>query len=248
MDNEKIFLCNYAVAFIDLLGQKNEMLDRYLPEDNEEAIKLVKKSVGRIVGMQKLFQTYFDSYNTAKSFYSLFPSDIQVAFPDFAPGKLQWQRFSDGFVIFTPLGKDLSLSPVNSIISILMASGLLCLTGLAGKSPVRAGIDIAWAVEYRPGELYGSAIAHSYNLESKVAQWPRVVIGDGLIDYLENCAKHIKNDLSSQYRSMMSHACLNMIQKDIDGVRIIHYLGKEFNKRANGIVNENIIDKATGIH
>lgn len=244
MDNGKIFLCDYVVAFIDLLGQKNEMLDRYLPENNEEAIELVKKSVGRIIATQKNFQSFYDSFITTENLYSSFPPDIQAKLPDLAPGKIKWQRFSDGFVIFAPLGKELSQSPANSIFSILFASGLLCLINLAGKSPLRIGIDVGWAVEYRPGELYGSAIAHSYTLESELAQWPRIVVGDGLIDYLQHYVNSENNDLSSQYRRKMAQVCLSIIINDIDDTKIINYLGQEFNRYTKEHLTLDIIDKA----
>jgi hypothetical protein len=43
-------------------------------------------------------------------------------------------------------------SPANSIFGMLMATGSLCLIGLAAKSPLRVGIDVAWGVEYQPGK------------------------------------------------------------------------------------------------
>ena len=173
MPEDKIKLCDYAVAFVDLLGQQAEMPGRHLPADHQEAIKLVKKSVGRIVGMQKNFQKFYNAFSSHTGLYSKLPPDIQVNTPDLAPGELKWQHFSDGLVIYIPLGEGMVQSPANSIFGMLMATGCLCLIGLAAKSPLRVGIDVAWGVEYQPGELYGKALACSYNLESKVAEWPR---------------------------------------------------------------------------
>lgn len=240
----KLILCDYAVAFIDLLGQKDAMRERNLPADPDEALQLVKRSVGKIVGIQKHFQAYFDAFTSQKSLYESLPNEIQSQLPDFARGELKWQRFSDGFVIFIPLGEGAVKAPANSIFGMLMAAGCHCLTGLAARSPLRVGIDVAWAVEYRPGELYGSAVAHAYELESKVARWPRVVIGDGLVGYLEYYADSRETHLSAKARTAMARTCLEMITPDTDGQNMLHYLGKPFRSAAGSGVNEELIEEA----
>lgn len=245
MDEENIQLCDYVVAFIDLLGQKSEMPGRDLPSDKNEAIALVKKSVGRIVSTQEHFEEFSNGFHIADSIYSKFPKEIQSQIPDMAPGELKWQRFSDGFVIYVPLGEGLVKSPVNSIFGLLLASGLHCMIGLAGRAPVRIGIDVAWAVEYRPNEIYGAALAYSYKLESEVAQWPRVVIGEGLIDYLNYCKCSSDERLTIKFRAIMASQCLDLIEKDIDGHRILNYLGPAFKEASDGTFDDDVINKAT---
>ena len=245
MSGADIHLCYYAVAFIDLLGQRAAMPGRHLPENEEDAVALVRESVGRIIGTQKSFQKFYDAYTSSDDgIYSYFPPEMQNQVPDMAPGELRWQRFSDGFVIFVPLGKGLVKSPVNSIFGLLMASGLHCMVGLAAKGPVRVGIDVAWGVEYRPNEIYGAALAYSYHLESKVAQWPRVVVGEGLTDFLLHYNNAADNDLSSQFRREMAQLCLSLITTDTDGNQILHYLGPEFRKASQNTFNERIVSDA----
>lgn len=244
MSVDTLSLCDYAVAFIDLLGQKASMPDRHLPTDKDEAIAVVKKSVGRIVSTQKLFEQFYSSYSSSPTLYSKLPSAVQNAIPDMAPGQLKWQYFSDGLVVYVPLGSGLVASPVNSIFGLLLASGMLCLVGLAAGSPVRAGIDVAWAVEYRPNELYGSAIAHAYKLESEVAQWPRVVVGEGLVDYLRHYVTAGDNDISSQFRRNMGNICLELLASDVDGNQIIDYLGHRYRKITEKNFDVAVIEKA----
>lgn len=244
MEEEKIHLCDYAVAFIDLLGQKAEMPSRHLPENAEDAIAMVKRSVGKIVGTQKLFQGFYDSYSSATGIYDLLPQQIKDQVPDMASGELKRQVFSDGFVIYIPLGRGAVKSPVNSIFGMLMASGMLCATGLAAKAPLRIGIDVAWAVEYRPGELYGSALAHAYKLENEVAKWPRVVVGEGLVGYLQHYIESAGSDMSSKFRREMALSCQGMISRDIDGQDILHYLGQGFKRAAPVGVGDEIVIRA----
>ena len=50
--------------------------------------------------------------------------------------------------------------------------------------PVRGGIDIGVGVDLYPNEVYGPVAASAYKLESEVADYPRIVIGSGLLDYV----------------------------------------------------------------
>lgn len=244
MSGENINLCDYAVAFVDLLGQKADMPGRHLPNNKQEAIALVKRSVGKIFGVQKLFESFYEAHSSGTTLYSQLPKHIQDRAPDMAPGELKRQVFSDGMVIYIPLGQGIIKSPINSIFGLLIASGLLCATGLAAKGPVRIGIDVAWAVEYKPGELYGSALAHAYNLESEIAKWPRVVVGEGLLGYLQHYAESPSSDISSRFRREMAALCRGMISQDIDGQHILHYLGSGFAKAVQFGMEDDIIHRA----
>jgi hypothetical protein len=244
MSSDKINLCDYAVAFVDLLGQKAEMPGRHLPDNKEEAVALVKKSVGKIVGTQKLFESFYESYSSGSHPYAQLPKHIQDQAPDMAPGELKRQLFSDGLVLYIPLGHGAIKSPINSIFGLLIASGMLCATGLAAKGPLRIGIDAAWAVEYRPGELYGSALAHAHMLESEVAKWPRVVVGEGLLGYLRHYIESAGSDISGQFRREMAKLCQGMISTDVDGQAFLHYLGSGFNKAAPAGMEGDVIHRA----
>lgn len=246
MTSESLPICDYAVAFIDLLGQKAEMPGRYLPENRDEAITLVKKSVGKITGMQKLFQNFYHGFSarSSQSIYSILPDAAKRAAPDLAPGELKSQHFSDGFVIYVPLGNGLVLSPSNSIFGMLLAAGVLCCGGLASKAPIRAGIDVGWGVEYRQNELYGAALACGYHLESQVAQWPRVVVGEGLIEYLNHYSSPSGTDIGARFRSLMAERCLGLIAPDVDGRMIVDYLGGSFAEAVGGPLDKKLVGDA----
>jgi hypothetical protein len=242
--DEKIQICNYAVAFIDLLGQRAAMPDRYLPPNQSEAIRRIKESVGKITATQKGFENFYNSYAKSQSLFSVLPAEVQQLNPDMAPGQLKWQYFSDGLVVYVPLGEGLVQSPINGIYAMLLAAGMLCCIGLAAGAPIRAGIDVAWAVEYRTNELYGSAIAHAYELESNVAKWPRVVVGQGLSDYLTHCASELPTDTSSQYRQQMSLKCQQLICADSDGIEIVDYLGSAYGEVSKSSLDSEVQGKA----
>jgi hypothetical protein len=111
-------------------------------------------------------------------------------------------------------------------------AGSLCFMNLGHqfRNPLRGGIEIAWGTELRPGELYGPAIARSYELESEVAQYPRIVVGARMIEFLNTVAAIPPKDKPSQYSSTLAKMCLQMLVRDIDGQWMIHYLGESFQK------------------
>lgn len=244
MGSDALHVCDYAVAFIDLLGQRAAMPERHLPPNQEEAVALVKKSVGHLISTQKLFQDFYNSVVSTESLYSKLPESVRRSAPDMAHGELKWQHFSDGLVVYIPLGAGLTPSPANSLCGLLLASGMLCLLGLAGGSPIRAGVDAAWAVEYRPHELYGSALAHAYKLESEIAQWPRVVVGEGLVGYLRHYAESGDESMSHQYRREIGNLCLKMLSPDVDGHMIVDYLGQGYRDIAKGPLYDEVLEKA----
>jgi len=234
MPEHQMLLCNYAVAFIDLLGQREEMrAHRILPDDHAEAIALVKRSVGRIAGMHKTFKAFYESFEEGQTLYDTLPPEQQKIFADLHRGELKTQRFSDGLVVFAALADGQDRSPINSVFALLTAAGSLAFTQLAAGYPVRVGIDIGWGVEMEPGEIYGAAMAHAYELESQVAQWPRVVVGTDLIQYLRTMAADRNQTPSAQFRRMIAGKCLNRLAVDIDGLHIVDFAGEALRENAD---------------
>lgn len=231
MEDPKPIAQNYAVAFIDLLGQRNELkAHRILPSDPEERKILFQNSVWQISKLHKRFDDFYNQQIHTPSIFDQLPIDVQKQLGDARRSELRNQRFSDGLVVFTPLAdKDGSLR-INGVFSLLVAAGTLCLVQLADGHPVRIGIDVGWGVELNPSELYGAALAHAYELESEVAQWPRVVVGSELQDFLQEMATQKGEDLIAKYRNGIAAECIKRLAKDSDGQMIVDFAGKVFNE------------------
>lgn len=233
MKDDQIYISNYAVAFIDLLGQRDDMRrHRTLPNDKEEAVRIVKESVGKVAGMHKTFERFYDSFEGAPSLFENLSSEQKAELPSMNRGQLRTQRFSDGLVVYASLAEAGGQSPINSVYGLISAAGSLALIQLAAKRPVRIGIDIGWGVELQPGELYGAALAHAYELESQVAQWPRAVVGADLINYLETCRNSEGDSLNEQYRRAMGSECIARIIEDLDGSPVVDFAGSAFLRNA----------------
>jgi len=82
--------------------------------------------------------------------------------------------------------------------------------------------------EREDDEIYGPVLNSAYNLESQKAQYPRILIGDGVMDFLKTRAKVEGSSFHAKYCRDMATRCLNMVIPDQDGLLMLHYLGEGF--------------------
>jgi len=232
---------NYAAVFIDILGQREELKGcGLLPDNQDEVISIVKRTVRVIERLHTQFEQFYNAL-TSKTNGLHIPEDQRQEFINLQAINLQFQRFSDGIVVYISIAKDAEHSPINGLYGLyglIAASGSLCLLGLAQKTPIRAGLDIAWGVELNESELYGCIVSRAYELESKIAKGPRVVLGEEVIRYIDANYKFPGEGVNERYGREMAGICKQMIIKDEDGQYIVDYLGIGFKKYiANNIDN-----------
>lgn len=233
---ETLQIGNYVVSFIDLLGQKAALegqgllSDPETEEDHKKLLQTLKASVGSIAALQRHASQFLDA-NEAKSgspMRALLPEAQQPFWDEISRRKITTQRWSDGVMHFICLGDAEIKCPMNGVEYLLYQAGVLCLIGLATKRPIRGAIEIAWGVELEPGELSGAAVARAYDLESKIADYPRIVIGPKMLEYLELQANNPHSNFFDQVSKKFALNCLDMLFQDSDGHWILHYLGDAF--------------------
>ena len=235
---EKSNYCYYLVAFIDILGQKEAFQGiNGLPKNDEENKKLINahsQTVEFVEDLREWFDDFFNAYTEERKSEEKVPKEKQKQFDEMRKSVLKTARFSDCIQAFVSLESHRYHSPcINGIFGILGACGGMMVLSLARKKPFRAGIDVGIGTELSTGEVYGPGFFNAYKLESKIAQYPRIVIGDELINYLMNLSKksqqfpgQTKEDIG--LCKIMADNCLKMVVKDIDGHNILDYLGDIF--------------------
>jgi hypothetical protein len=111
--------------------------------------------------------------------------------------------------------------------SVLSGVSCVVLTAMASGHALRGGIDVGPGVEMTPEEIYGPALAQAYILESREADYPRVLIGNGFEDQLiASIAESQK--LPAAKAENLAEIVRRMrvfIAKDKDGRQILDYLG-----------------------
>ena len=215
----------FMVAFLDLLGQKDAMNKfKGLPnikneKEMEEFYSICRETFGAINTLHSLIKDFFDGYLKESILDRVIPrTDIK------------FQRFSDGLVIFVSLRQNLNEVPVQGIFGVLGACASVCLGHLAVGKPLRGGIEVGLGIEMNENELYGPVIAEAFNLENRVARYPRIVVGKVLMDYLWKKKTLAATDPNSKYASELANCCLELLVSDLDGYPIIDYLGEGFIK------------------
>jgi hypothetical protein len=250
MENQPdIIAANYCISFVDLLGQRAEYKgEALLPQsesDRRHFLNKIKKTINPIYHLQKDASQYTEAaLNYKGTLKNTLSEDQQELYDQMREIKLKQQRWSDGLVYFVSLQQEDVKCPIHGIFHILGTVGSLCFVGLCRKHPIRGSVDISWGVELHPGELYGAAVANAYELESEIAQYPRIVIGERVVEYLEAYLQNPDTDMFNELNRSLAERCLGMIAIDFDDNYILNYLGQDFKENITKVKHERLFELA----
>jgi hypothetical protein len=211
----------HLVAFLDVQGQRERFRELRLPQNAEEEAQVkevLRQTAGFVVDLRNLFQHQFE----------IFEKSVDMGAHSEGPVRPNFVGFSDSFVTSVPLRSDnAGLVRVVTVFSALSAAAIVMLTSLASRHPLRGGIDVSLATEIGPGEIYGTALARAYVLESEVAQYPRIVIGDEFWKYLNAAIAEFEKGSTPVAKSITAivKRVMGLMTVDGDGKRILDYLG-----------------------
>lgn len=233
---------NYVVAFIDVLGQRAAFkpLEKYgiITYEKTEELRPILQGMNRsttyyVKNLRASFKDLFDVYLKDRPIPVNVPTDKIATFEEMRKANLRYKSFSDSIQIFVSLKTEkYHCNAMNAVYAMLMSCGGLLLSSLAEKKIFRAGLDIGIGVEIDENEVYGPALFRAYNLESQIAQYPRIIVGDTLVNYLQNLSNGIPQ-MKDQTREdielckSMASNCLKMLTTDFDGYIILDYLGEK---------------------
>lgn len=226
---------DYCASFVDLLGQKEALKDQALAlNENDEGygqfLQSVSDSVGVIRDLHSRAELLMKKAESDFAEKNDFSEEEKITIKEISKGGHKQQRWSDGLVLFSSLNEEGIPCPMNAIEEIVMVLGVLCFMGLSERRPIRGGIDISWGVELYDNELYGAIVANSYKLESEIAQSPRIVLHQRVIDYLDSFLEKPPNvdNKIELYNRNMAALVKNMTAIDQDGNHIVDYLNSVF--------------------
>lgn len=234
--------CNYLVAFIDILGQKEAFQGiNSVPAEGEEDLKKKlyeahEQTVYFVEAFRESFNNLFNGISKETESKMKVPDTFKKQFDEMRKVTLKHKRFSDCILAFVPLQTDkYHINSANGVLAVITSCGAMSLLSLSGEKAFRAGIEVGIGTELENGEVYGPALFKAYNLESKIAQYPRIVIGPELINYLINLSKKNpqmpnQDPKDIELCKITADRCLKMIMKDFDGYNIVDYLGDELKK------------------
>ena len=179
-----------VTAFVDLLGLSNalEALDRIVDEDLEEpsARPIVQTSIGRVLRFRALFDTAFNEMSSRKEKQPKgLPEDLVGLWKQSLESDVRISHFSDCALINVIVQRRNLLATARGMIHLCSSLGYACLRMMAEGQLVRGGIDTGVAIAPDgEQEVLGSGLVHSYGLECRVAEDPRICIGPRFLGLL----------------------------------------------------------------
>ena len=235
--NQKDRIRYYFVLLLDILGQ-NEQLQKWgqLSPDGSITMEMregLQNSLGHVLNLRKIFFKFFESTEIgsqqsvprqwiALNLQTGSERDRYTALSVCNPKLL---HFSDMLVAYSTA----AAGPVNdwNIMALYRMLGSVCNlipSFLALRIPIRGAICIGTAVEADDIGFYGPAIAEAHHLESKVSDYPRIVVSPTLRDFIRSQPPE-NNGPADQYVRLGFELCQSMIADDPDGWTVVDYLG-----------------------
>lgn len=217
----------YGLAFIDILNQKEKLSKiTKLPENEAERAEFIlnwRESFGVVKGYRTTFDDFFNS--SAGPLPADAGKEERELIKLFRKVEIKKECFSDTMIYYAWVmeAQDrLGITAVHALLSGCAATFLLTLSmGLV----CRGGVEVGIAGEFAPGDLYGPALYHAHRLESEDAEYPRIAVGQGLIDFIGMELGRPGDDHVSRLRRTFAQKCRELLTVDVDGVPILDYAG-----------------------
>lgn len=241
----------YVVAIIDVLGQKNKLLGlNYFPETDEDKkniSQILRDTAGYIEFLRKSFEGYYKAIKQPTGILEhLEPEQRQIAEKiRGTEDKIPIRYFSDSIIWEIAVdNSDEHCKTTREIWETLYALCGTFLVALAREKPFRGGIDLGFGVPIgNQNEIYSSALVKAHLLESEVANYPRVVIGDSLWQYLTFVESSTSDSIFSKSARGFATNAKSLTTIDNDNIRILDVIG-EGAKSVNGGITKQIVTLA----
>jgi hypothetical protein len=237
-------LRHYFVAFLDVLGQRDELRSLKWPRTDEERVataRTLERTAGFVLELRKSFEEFFDEQAR--------PTGLLDGLPEAALRQAQlWRKstvshrgMSDSIVITVPLSNENDhCNSLGSTFSAMFAAAGVFVISLSQQRALRAGLDVGVGVEIAPNEIYGAGPERAYRLESRVASWPRILVGPDLWNYLSSAESQLPNTASGQLAKQFASAAMSLVTVSEDGHRMLDFLGQGVRSITDGLPLEAI--------
>lgn len=221
----------YVVAVLDVQGQRQAMRDLPphddSPERQEQIKSLLRKSLGVREQVFETFLTSINSFNTQfdEAKLAQLAPEVRAEFVKIRTFKSKTYRISDTLITYFPIRSDGLLNSYD-LLATFTALMHTMLVSNASKIPVRGGVELGWGINWHDAELYGPAFLDAYDLEEKRAEYPRVVLGKELSEYVDFLSSSPSADRRAHFENQMAGQVRSMICVDDDSAPMVDYLGQ----------------------
>jgi CYTH domain-containing protein len=236
----------YIVALVDLLGQGTKV-EKFggIPRTSKE-----KKAFSRLMlatfGTVNRFRERIILLNRALPRTHHVPDEVKERLSprqlrllsDSLEPAIGYQFFTDLALLKINLSGQKGYSPLLSLYGLFRQLGLLMLTQLAEGVLFRGAVEAGICAELEGNDLYGQAVGRAYALESRTAVYPRIVIGEHLVDYVKSFSERRLTKDERVIGEAYSEVIGRCLMKDVDDVFVLSYLDPVFRTSYFGQEND----------
>lgn len=231
----------WFVAFFDLLGIRERYLETdYLPTNDEEKTALIKKlknGVGAVQALRRNLTQFEEALTDTSDDDRLdsLPTAARELVKNLRKTRAIRANVSDAILLACPLASSSENFPIRGIYDAIHKSASMMLMSLAGGQPVRGGLDVGTAI-LDGDELFGAALVKAYVLESKCAEYPRLVVGDSLVEYLVQQRRSPADGVRGKIERQIAERLLSfLVRDDFDQRWILDYAGTAFRESVGNV-------------
>ena len=215
---------NYAIACLDVLGQNRAFSAApqlmTSPADLRAYLPVLQRTFMAVRTLRMFMTRCAQQMGDTGSQQSNYASDQYFRF------NLGAFSFADTLVMYVELNP--SRAAQTAVCSLLQACSLAMLVSLGIRNPLRGGVDVGWAsrVEKEGAELYGPGLNRAHCLESRIADYPRIVVGRGVQHLMETGLETEFNRAARDVQALLAGVCQELLYTDDDGELALDYLGR----------------------
>jgi len=228
---QDFFFQSYCVVLVDLLGQKTRLRHmKDLPSkesDREWFIEVARQTAGTVVFLRDSFRDFFTEALSISDVPSEIPTEKREKFRRLREARVLQHGFSDLITLAVPLSIDGGAPvPMNGVWAVLFAACGMSLLSLSIDRPLRGGVDIGVGTQLgTSGEIYGAVTERAYFIESDLAEYPRVVVGEELLRYVQHAVARSPRTLDDKWAAVLATKCSKFLIQDTDGRWMLDFMG-----------------------
>jgi|WetSurMetagenome_2_1015567.scaffolds.fasta_scaffold34094_3 hypothetical protein len=234
---------HYLVAFLDVLGQSKKTLEDSVYPPNKKEQNLIKEKLkdtsDYILSLRTEFKKYFRRYRRLKNTLAGLSEQQKKEVQRLGTFIAAIRGVSDSIIINFSLENNTdNYVPINNILATFQGASLVYSYAMANGKPIRGGIDVGWGSRLSQDEVYGSVTAKAYRLESKEADYPRILVGESLWQYINYVANNPAKTTAGKKAIEIANKCKNLVTRDYNGKYILDVIGQVIASSEIGIDTE----------
>ena len=210
----------YVIGVFDVLGQRSRLMEpiSFPPTTEEETQRAAQNLQDTALAVDRFRHLFRRQFEERRRVLAEEASEVPAPQRARLEASLGWNLvdwgMSDTWCAAVRLEADPGAAGVTAaavgIRRLLEAAAATWLMSLATAHPIRGGMEIGTATEMREGDVYGAALVEAYRLESAIAGGPRIVLGERLVEWLQNA----RRDPDVEEAARVVRDCRSLLRRD----------------------------------